>query len=205
MKGRPSKSGPQFEHGVYEVQLQEVNCYVADNFNTKEPEVNLTFIWNMGEDPDNPNQDLLYFDGFVTLYQDEEGYPVIGGKRGKMYKRFYALLGEDFDPFDESLDFEIVFPDQYDDPEALMQLPHWQSFSKDDLRPKVKSIRINGSELIGKECQIELGHAQKPDGTFSTKTSVIDVKPMPRRRPAKRKPAREEVEEVEEEQEELPV
>ena len=185
MKGKKSTSGPSFEHGMFEADLVEINCYTSENFNSKDPEVNLTFVWNMGPNPDDESKDLMYYDSFVTLYQDEDGYPVIGGKKGKMYKRLYGLYGREFDPFADDLDWEIVFPAKYDDPDKLLNLPHWQSYNRDDPRLEIKSLKVAGQELIGRTAQIELGNAQKPDGTFSTKTSVIDCKPIARRRPRK--------------------
>jgi hypothetical protein len=177
MKGKKTTGGP--EKGVYEVYLEAIQCAVSENFNTKDPEILLTFVWNLGENPNKPNEDLTFFD-YVTLYQDDEGYPVIGGKGGKMYKRMSGLSGKDFNPAEEE-DWEIVFPKQYDDPEKILNMPMQSSYGKDDTRLEVRSLKFRGVELIGKECQIELGNAKKPDGTYSDKISVINCMPLAKR------------------------
>lgn len=185
IKGAKTKVTANVEAGVYEATLDEVNCYTSEDFNTNDPQVNLTFVWNLGEHPDKPEEDLLYFDSFVTLYQDDEGYPVIGGKGGKVYKRLYGLFGREFDPTEA--DWDIVFPKQYDDdPEELLSLPHWKSYSKGDQRLKLRNLKLENVELIGKTSMIEIGNAKKPDGTYSQKLSVIDCKPLPKRRSTRR-------------------
>lgn len=189
MKGKASQKSYEFPHGPVEAVLEEVRCYVADNYNTKEPEVNLTLVWNMGEHPDKPNDDLLFYDAFVTVYQDDDGYPVIGGKRAKLYKRLYGLYGREFDPTDEGIDFEIAFPKKYDDPELLLDMP---GFDKDNPL-LVRSIKLYGKELIGQTAMIDLGFADIP-GTNkkSERTSIINCTPVARRPQRRNRPEPEE-------------
>jgi hypothetical protein len=182
MKGRPAKKGFEYEHRTYEATLEEVNCYTAENINSKEVEVNLTLIWNLNEEhPEKPNEDLMFFDGFITVPQDDEGYPLLSGKKSKLYSRLYGLFGRDFDPTAEDVDYEFGFPKRYDSPEALLDMPMWNSYGKDDTRLKLRTMKLFGQELIGRSAIIELGYAEKPGGKKSDRTSVISCKPIPKR------------------------
>jgi hypothetical protein len=182
MKGRPAKKGFEYEHRTYEATLEEVNCYTSENMNTKELEVGLTFVWNLNEEhPEKPDEDLMFFDGFITVPQDDEGYPLLSGKRSKLYSRLYGLFGRDFDPTAEDVDYEFGFPKRYDSPEALLDMPMWNSYGKDDARLKLRFIKLFGIDLIGKSAIIELGNADKPGGGKSDRTSVISCKPVPKR------------------------
>ncbi len=201
MKGRKSTVGYTHEKGTFEAFLQEVNCFTKEAFGGGSAELGLTFLWNMGEHPDDPDKDLIFFDSFVTLYQDDDGYPVVGGKGGKVFKRLYGLYGKDFEPTDEDIDFDVDFPKQFDDVETLMDMPDWKSYEKDDVRLKLRSLKLYGKELIGLSAMIELGHAMNPTTKKpSEKISVIDCKPMPKttkRRPQPVEPVEEETEDAE--------
>jgi hypothetical protein len=180
IKGSKNSSGPTIEHGTYEAVLESVNAYTSDDFNTKQPKPSLTFVWNLGEDDDG--NEIKFFDSYIELKRDGNGLPTMPGVKHKFYNRISALYGERFDPkADEFDDWEIVLPEAFDTPEGIEDLPHVSTLGSGGERVEVESLTLRNVELIGKECQIEIGNIVKPDGKKSDKTSVVSANPMPRK------------------------
>ena len=140
---------------------------------TQEPEVSLTYVFNLG-DLDDKGQDEIFYQGFVTVPLDEKtGLPKMSGKKSRYYKITSALANEVFDPKDPNVSIRIGFPDDYATLEGILNMPGFKDYAQGEERLKLHSYLVNGKEIIGQECNIELDHANKPDGTPSDRISIV--------------------------------
>jgi hypothetical protein len=186
MKGKAHQqtAGAAIEPGTYEATLERITAWTSKKYQSEDYEPSLTFVWNLGEDDlSNP---IRVYDSFVRIPLDREGYPVLN-EDSKLYNRVSALYGSRFDPKAPTLDWEIVLPEAYDSPEGLLGLPRFEERNEDGFRPvEVKSLKVNGRELLGATCQVVVGEKNGYN-------RVSEATPAPRRP----KPARKD--------EELPV
>lgn len=161
--------------GNFRALLQEIQCFTEKNMQTQEPEVSLTYVFNLG-DLDDKGQDEIFYQGFVTVPRnDETGMPKMSGKKSRYYKITSALANEMFDPKDEKVSIRIGFPDEYASLEGILNMPSFKDYTPGEERLKLHSYLVNGKELIGQECNILLDHANKPDGTPSDRISIVEA------------------------------
>ena len=200
MKGKVATE-INIDNGVYEAALKDINIYTADNYTKDGVVPTMTFIWDLGED-ENGNE-LTYFDPFINVPMDSEGFPKMGGTKSKMYDRISALYGRKFDP--KNIDWELQLPEEYDSPETFLELPMWNSFNNgnsDMERPKA-NILIENMPLIGCECQIEIADVKKSNGEI--RQNIVKSVPMPKKKVTRKKKNIKPIEEEESiEEEDLP-
>lgn len=178
MKSKPASDSTFDKTGNFLALCTEIQCFTETNqFNGNKPEPNLTFILNLG-DIDETGKDVIFFQGFVTIPLDADGYPKMGGKKSRYYKLLSALYGDRFDPYDPNLDVEIGFPDDYNSVEGILNMPGFKDYVQGEEKLKLKYLKVNGKDIIGQECQIELDYPQKPDGTKSDKIAVTEATPL---------------------------
>lgn len=182
MISKPASNASFDKPGNYIAQLTEINCYTEADMNNGEPLPNLSFVFNLG-DLNGTGDDVLFYQGFVTIYLDDEGFPKMGGERSRYYKIVSALYGQRFDPKDESVEVDIGFPEEYNSVEGILQMPSFKDYGKDDERLALSHLKVNGVDIIGKECQLELGYPQKPDGSKGARIAVLEATPMVQRAP----------------------
>lgn len=183
MKGQTAREGMNIEHGVYEAVLQEINIYTATAYKSDELQINVTLVWDLGENENGEPE--RFYDSFITIPFDKHG-PIMSGSKSKLYNRLSALHGARFDP--KTVDWELLPPEGHDTVETIFELPSWDAYKRDEPRAPA-DILIDGESVVGKQAQIEIGNAKKPDGTLSDRTSIVNANPMPKTRRAATKTA----------------
>ncbi|MEM7738181.1 MAG: hypothetical protein AAF267_20590 [Deinococcota bacterium] len=156
MKGTISnKPDIALSPGVYEADLLEVEAWRADKYQQEGTEVILNFVWELEDDNEEMVQNN---DNFIRLTQGPDGMPTLN-ERSKLYNRLAALYGQKIDTESDNVEWEIVFPRQYNSVEGLLDLPHYND-RKDEQPVLVKSIIINDGdeevELIGGTAQVNI-------------------------------------------------
>lgn len=175
--------------GTFNAELVGLQLYHSDNFNDKNKlDLCLGFIMDI-EDPDasnEPQENGLYrhTESFVRLQVDDDGNFGPGGAKAKAYKLLSAFYGEDFNSFDDDFEWWFDFPEgvEFD---HIDDVPHHKSYQKDEewlplvdifIKPAGKQER----GVMGSRAMIKFGHAQKPDGSYSDKISIIEAIALPR-------------------------
>lgn len=162
------------EHGMYHATLTGANMFLSPNYNTGELELNVSLELDLDGKP--------HYDAFITVPTDDAGQPRMAGAKSKLYNRLSALYGERFEPkvVGKTLDIEYALPEQFDSPEGLRELPTWDEIDTGAKQRVPVGILVNGVNLTGRQCLVEVGHMQKPDGTMSKRTSVVTAMPLPK-------------------------
>ncbi len=170
--------GSKIDPGVYPAACKAVHAYTNNKYKSDEIEPMLVFVWDFGEDDEG--KEVLKWDAYIRLTLDEDGYPYLNDG-SKLYDRVSSLYGERFSADDA--DWDIELPGEYNDLEGLMALPHYDERKDEGFRPVVvKSIIINGVNVIGKEAHVNL---IENNGYVNVK----EASPLPKRSNLRRKAA----------------
>jgi hypothetical protein len=179
MLSKPASNDYFSRTGTFPVLLESVETYTEEDMNNKgAKKPTLTFVFNLG-DLDNKGQDVFFRQGFVPIPLDDDGMPKMSGEKSRYYTIVSAAYGERFDPEDEKNQVELGFEEEYDSPEGIMNMPSYKDYQKGDERLKLRFLKVNGQDIIGKELVIELGYAEIPKTKEkSNKVSVIGATPV---------------------------
>ena len=183
MISKPASNEGFNQTGTFVALLEAVEAYAEGSYkNPDDKELNLTFVLNLG-DVEGKGKDVIFKQGFVRVPLDNDGIPKMGNDQSKYYMMVSGFYGDKFDPKSEKHLAELGLPEEYDSPETLLALPSYEDFKQGGVlesedRIKLNFLKIGGKDIIGEECNIELGYASKPDGTKSTKVSVINAMPI---------------------------
>lgn len=182
------------QEGVFISELIAAQLYWSTKFGVKDNditaredcELNLGLVFAV-QDPDSDNDPMeddaqgryRHSEGFVRLHVDKDGNFGPGGGKAKAHKILAALLGQAFDPYDKDFDFTLYGPEleQYDD---IFLVPHFQEYNKDEEWLKLTELIVNGTNLIGREAQLQFGYAEKPQGGRSERITIIGAMTMPK-------------------------
>ena len=171
MKSRAGKD-TLVENGGYPAVFKGAELYRALQYGGENYEANMTLNWSLGVD--ESGKEVIYRDSFITLPTDEDGYPMMKGSKSKLYNRIMVLVGKQFKPEDVGRDFELEYktPEEWDSPEAWQELPTFEDIRNGaDAIPM--QILIDGKDAAGTNVYLEIGHAEKPDGSFSERQSIV--------------------------------
>ena len=179
MLSKPASSGYFSRPGIYPALLEAIECYTESDYKNKEiKKPSFTFILNLG-DVDNKSEDVLFKQGFVFPPVDNDGVIKMAGERSRYYQLVSSAYGERFDPEDDDVKIEVGFPEEYDSPEGIFEMPSYQAYEKGEDRLKLTHFKINGKNIIGAELNVELGFADNPQtGVKSAKISVVNATPI---------------------------
>jgi hypothetical protein len=175
------KVGPNLEETTYEAELTKVTCWVANKYKSNDIEPSFTFWWNLG-DVEGNGQEVTRRDTFINVNLDEDGFPYLR-KTGRLYNRLCALYGSTFDADSTAWDFTLPGDWDSEDPAVLLELPHVDEGKQEGFLPiELKSLRVNGQEMIGRLAMVKL---VKKGDYFN----VESASPVPRRRGVAAQPA----------------
>lgn len=201
-KGFTSKQAPRTaapgsfmpQEGVFIGELIGAQLYWSTKFGEKNNDIaaregcdlNLGLIFAVN-DPDSDNDPMeddaqgryRHSEGFVRLHVDKDGNFGPGGGKAKANKILTGLLGQSFDPFDDDFEFTLYGPEleQYDD---IFEVPHFTEYQKDEEWLKLTELVVNGTNLIGREAQLQFGYQDKPQGGRSERITILTAMAMPK-------------------------
>lgn len=180
MKGKFAQGGGiDLDPGAYEVTLEKVIAWSTQKYQEEGLEPTLTFIWYVGEDEEG--EPIILTDTFIRIPRDRDGYPVLT-PRSKLFERLSALAGF---PVDEEHEWELMLPDDYDDPAGLDALPSLDERNEEGFKPLEVDILVDGESVIGNEAIVTV---EKNDKGY-LKVTQVSAKPKTRKpkRPARKK------------------
>lgn len=177
----------QVREGTFEAELLGMQIYWNDPFQKDaDPELQVGFILGIDDpdathDPDEETELYIHREQFVRLQVDDEGNFSPGGARAKAYKLISAFYGQDFDAFDSEFEWELEAA-EFDSMESIADIPHRKDYDKNDEWLRLDGVSVMGEPLFGKKAMIQFGYAQKPDGSYSDRLTVVGAMAMPRTR-----------------------
>jgi hypothetical protein len=168
--------------GTFLATLENVLLFWSDKFGTDDRELNLGFVMAIDDpeslEPSERDDGLYkYVENYVRLQVDSDGNFGPGGSRAKANKLLSAFVGRPIDLNAPDYEFALWGPEleRYDD---IYSVPHWKDYEKGEAWLSLTEISVSGVNAVGRQAQVQFGHAEKPDGTKSEKVSIVNAMPV---------------------------
>lgn len=178
-KASTTTSKIELEPGIYTATLEKITAWTDEKKDAKGASLGvfprLRLIWNVGFD--EMGNEIRVSDR-VWLPLSSDGSAKLPHEKSALYNRCSALFGDRYEA--NSADMDLVLPDAYDSAEGLASLPSFDERKEEGFRPvEVRSLKVNGRELIGLECQLELSLS---DNGYN---NVVVATPLPKKKAIK--------------------